>query len=109
MHAPGSQVAHQVFFRYRIEVMRSKPVSYVKAHFAEVLREVQSSGEELAVTQSGATAALIVDPESWERMRRALAMMKLVTMADHDFARGAASPQSEVFKRVRQKLKKATR
>lgn len=89
--------------------MRSKPVSYVKAHFAEVLRDVQRSGEELAVTQSGATAALIVDPESWERMRRALAMMKLVAMADHNFARRESSPQSEVFRRLRQKVKKATK
>ena len=47
----------------------AQSVSYVKAHFAQVINRVREGGGPIIVTQNGASAAIIQDPETYERMR----------------------------------------
>lgn len=82
----------------------TQPVSYVKAHLAEVLDRVQESHDPVTVTQNGAPSAVIVDHESYQRTREALALLKLVAMGEKDIAEGRTIPQSQVFKQLRAKV-----
>jgi prevent-host-death family protein len=82
----------------------TQPVSYVKAHLAEVLDRVQESHDPVTVTQNGAPSAVIVDHESYQRTRDALALLKLVAMGEKDIVEGRTIPQSQVFKQLRAKI-----
>ncbi len=82
----------------------AQSVSYVKAHLAQVIDQVRGGGGPLIVTQNGATAAIIQDPESYERTRQALAMLKLVAMAQEDVRHGRVHTHEEVFSVVRKRL-----
>ncbi|MFM2089736.1 MAG: hypothetical protein RLZZ127_225 [Planctomycetota bacterium] len=64
--------------------VRAQSVSFVKSHLAQVIDEVRDGGGPMIVTQNGATAAVIQDPESYERTQQAMAMLKLVAMAHRD-------------------------
>ena len=44
-----------------------KPISYVKAHAAEVIRDLSEGREPLIVTQNGEARAVIQDIESYEQ------------------------------------------
>lgn len=89
--------------------MKTQPVSYVKAHIAEVLDSVKSTGEGLLVTQNGVNAAVIVSHETWEETRRALAMLKLLAMGERDFESGKAFAQGDVFRQARARLRRHPR
>lgn len=84
--------------------MATQSVSYVKAHLAEVIDTVRTSHDPLVITQNGANTAVIVDHESYQRTRQALAMLKLIAMGESDVAKGRTLPQAEVFMSLKQRL-----
>lgn len=83
----------------------TQSVSFVKAHFAEILQDVNASRRPMVVTQNGASTAVIQDHESYQRTRDALLMLKLVAMGEADIAKGRTTPQAEVFGSLKKRLK----
>jgi prevent-host-death family protein len=83
----------------------SQSVSFVKAHLAEVIHEVNSSRNPLVVTQNGVSTVVIQDHDSYQRTRDALMMLKLVAMGEADVAKGRTVPQAEVFAGLKKRLK----
>ena len=88
--------------------MATQSVSYVKAHLAEVIDAVRASHDPVVITQNGANTAVIVDHDSYQRTRQALAMLKLVAMGEQDIAKGRTIPQTEVFNSLKQRLRAMT-
>jgi prevent-host-death family protein len=84
--------------------VRAQSVSYVKSHLAQVIEEVRDGGGPMLITQNGATTAIIQDPESYERTQQALAMLKLVAMAEDDIRKGRVHTHEEVFTAARKRL-----
>jgi len=84
--------------------IRAQSVSYVKSHLAQVIDQVRDGGGPLLVTQNGATTAVIQDPESYERTQQAMAMLKLVAMADEDVRKSRVHTHSAVFAAARKRL-----
>ena len=84
--------------------VRAQSVSYVKAHLAQVIDEVRNGSGPMLITQNGATTAVIQDPESYERTQQAMAMLKLVAMADADIRKGRVHTNAAVFATARKRL-----
>lgn len=84
--------------------MPVQTISYVKAHLAEAIANARSTGEPLRISQNGTDAAVLQDVESYERTRRALALLKLAAMGDRDVQEGRTVPQDEVFRSLRERL-----
>lgn len=82
----------------------TRPVSYVKAHLAEVLDQVRESHGPITVTQNGSPSAVIVDHESYRRTQEALAILKLVAMGEKDVTAGLTIPHKQVFADSRAKI-----
>ncbi len=83
----------------------TRSVSYVKAHFAEVISTVNESRSPVVVTQNGDSTVVIQDHETYKRHRDAMLMMKLVSMGVADAAKGRVTPQAEVFATLKKELK----
>jgi prevent-host-death family protein len=79
-------------------------ISYVKAHFAQVIDEVTSSRQPVFITQNGNGTAVIQDHYTYQRTQDALAMLKLMAMGQADAAAGRTIPQDEVFRGIRKEL-----
>jgi prevent-host-death family protein len=86
--------------------MRSRPVSYVKAHLAEVIASVREGSEPVMVTQNGANAVVIEDLEAYERTRATLLMLKLVALGEREIARTGGISHQKLFSTVRARLKR---
>jgi PHD/YefM family antitoxin component YafN of YafNO toxin-antitoxin module len=82
-----------------------KPISYVKANTTEVLSTINSTKRPLYVTQNGIAKAVIVDPDSFENMKNALSMLKLLAIGEEEFKKGKFTKQSEVFAEIEKKNK----
>lgn len=84
--------------------MSTHPVSTVKARLAEMIDTARATGEPIVITQNGVGTAVLQDLESWESMKRSLAMLKLIAQGERDVRKGRLSRQDEVFRAVRKQL-----
>ena len=75
-----------------------KPISYVKAHAAELLDRITEEREPIIITQNGEARAVLVDVASYEAMmQEPQALLKLLAMADKDIETGNTVPIEEVM------------
>ena len=80
---------------------RVKPISYLKAHAPEIVRELAASGEPLVVTVQGEAKAVLQDIVSYERQQETLALLKLLALSQRDVEAGRVRPAAEVFANLR--------
>lgn len=86
--------------RYSSQV---KPISYLKAHAAEVLMQLAESREPLLITQNGEAKAVLQDVASYEETQASLALLKILTLGNQDVAEGRLKPAAQVLARLRSK------
>jgi len=81
---------------------RVKPVSYLKAHCAEIMRELSEGGPPMIITQNGEAKAVLQDIGSFEQAQETLALLKLLAMSQADVAAGRLVPVEGLADRIRQ-------
>lgn len=82
-----------------------RPVTYLKSRAADLLAQVNETHRPVIITQNGEARAVLQDPESYEKMRAAIGLLKLVAQGEEDLRSGRTSGQDEVFARLEKKLK----
>ncbi len=80
-----------------------KPISYVKAHAAEIVRTLAERPEPLIITQNGEAKAVLQDINSYEQMQETLALLKILALGDRQIAAGEVQPAAEVVARLRER------
>jgi prevent-host-death family protein len=65
-----------------------KPISYFKAHAAEVIRDLNAHHGTMIITQNGEAKAVIQDITEFERIQEALALLKMVAQGQKDYEEG---------------------
>ncbi len=74
-----------------------KPISYIKANAAEILAQVNETHRPVYVTQNGVAKAVLLDTESYEKMKKALGLLKLMAQGERDIADEKVISQDEFF------------
>ncbi|MCG9966712.1 type II toxin-antitoxin system Phd/YefM family antitoxin [Pelotomaculum terephthalicicum JT] len=74
-----------------------RPISYIKANAAEILAQVNESRRPVYVTQNGEARAVLLDTESYEHMKKALGMLKLLAQGERDIIDEKITSQDEFF------------
>lgn len=80
---------------------RVKPISYLKAHSADLIRELGEGAAPLIVTQNGEAKAVLQDIGSYEATQEALALLKLLALGREDMAAGRTAPVAGLAARIR--------
>jgi prevent-host-death family protein len=83
-----------------------KPVTYLKSRAADVLKYINETHRPMIITQNGEAKAVIQDPKSYEDMKNALAILKLLSFAEEDIRNGNLHTQEDVFNSVEELLSK---
>ena len=81
-----------------------QPVTYLKGNAAHLLQQVNETRRPVIITQNGLARAVLQDTASYESMRNALAMLKLMVQGEHDIRAGRLSGQDDVFSRIEARL-----
>lgn len=79
---------------------RIKPISYLKANAAEVLRELNEGAEPLVITQNGEAKAVLQDAASYYQMQETMALLKLLALAKENIAAGKVYPVEGMLERI---------
>ena len=83
-----------------------KPVTYLKSRAADVLKYINETHRPMIITQNGEAKAVIQDPKSYEDMKNALAIMKLLSFAEEDIRNENLHNEEDVFSSVEELLSK---
>jgi len=74
-----------------------KPISYLKSHAAEIVKDISASGEPLLITQNGEAKLVVMDVESYERQEETLALLKLLALGKREIKQGRFRDADEVL------------
>jgi len=80
-----------------------KPISYLKTHAAEIVRNMGVRGEPLIITQNGEAKVVIQDIESFEKTLETMALLKILALGNRQVEAGKVELASAVIKRLRVK------
>ena len=84
-----------------------RPVTYLKSRTADLLDQVNETKRPVIITQNGEARGVLQDTESYENMKAAIALLKLMVQGEEDIRKGSLSAQEEVFNRLEKRLKSA--
>ncbi len=82
-----------------------KPISYLKAHAAEVVRNLSNQMEPIVITQNGEAKAVIQDIKSYEQMQETMALLKVLALGQRQIDEGKTQPASSVVANLRSRKK----
>ncbi|AZZ95318.1 type II toxin-antitoxin system prevent-host-death family antitoxin [Hahella sp. KA22] len=82
-----------------------KPISYLEANAAEVLRNLAEQREPLVITQNGEAKAVLQDIASFEETQEALTLLKVLALGKLDVEAGRVKSVADVVARLRSKRK----
>jgi prevent-host-death family protein len=78
-----------------------RPISYLKAHAADIVRNLGEQGEPLIVTQNGEAKVVVQDIKSYEENQETMALLKILALGNRQLEEGKTESASAVFKRLR--------
>jgi len=82
-----------------------KPISYLKAHAAEIVRNMGERQEHLVITQNGEAKVVLQDIHSFEQAQETMALLKILALGNRQIEEGKVKPAVDAIKRLR-KLRK---
>ncbi len=80
-----------------------KPISYLKAHTAEIVRTLGERQELLIITQNGEAKAVIQDIDSYEDTENTIALLKVLALGNRQIEAGQTEPAPDVIARIRER------
>lgn len=82
-----------------------RPITYLKTRAADLLNQVNDTQRPVIITQNGEPRAVIQDTRSYEGMRNAIGLLKLLSQGEEDLRAGAVASQDDMFARLEQAIK----
>ena len=83
-----------------------RPVTYLKSRAADLLKQINETHRPVIITQNGEPKAVLQDPQSYEEMRNAIGMLKLISQGEEEIRDGKFKSQKDVFDHIEENLVK---
>lgn len=74
-----------------------KPISFLKSHAAEIVKDITESREPMLITQNGEAKLVVMDVRSYEEHEETLALLKLLALGNREIEQGKFQSADEVF------------
>ena len=81
-----------------------KPISYLKSKSADLLKQINETHRPVIITQNGEPKAVIQDPQSYENMRNAIGILKLLSQGEENLKNQKTMNQEKVFSKLEKSL-----
>jgi prevent-host-death family protein len=82
-----------------------KPISYLKAHASEIVRDISDNRKTYVITQNGEAKAVVQDVAAYEQTQETLALLKMLAQSARSMAEGRHKPVARAFKDIRSRIR----
>jgi prevent-host-death family protein len=86
-----------------------RPITHLKTKTADLVREVSEEGRPITITQNGEAKVVVMDVETYDRWRAAMALLKALAQGEADVERGRTVKQAEAFRRAHRAIARTAR
>jgi prevent-host-death family protein len=77
-----------------------KPISYLKANAAKILKEISETRSPMIITQNGEAKAVLQDIKEYEEMKETLALLKILALGEESVKKGEVVDIDEAFAKL---------
>ena len=83
-----------------------KPISYIKTNAADMMKYVNEHKNSIIITQNGEAKAVLVDIESYQSMKAAFNLVKMIKLSEKDVKAGHFKDSDKVFSELKGRYQK---
>lgn len=83
-----------------------KPISYLKTHASEVIRDVSENQKTLLITHNGEAKVILQDVKVYEKTQESIALLKILAMSGKEIKKGKFKSLENTFRDVRKRVNK---
>lgn len=77
-----------------------KPISYLKSHTAQIVKDLAQSRQPMVITQNGEATMVVLDVKSFEERENTLALLKILAMGNREIEQGQYLDAEDVFAKL---------
>jgi len=84
-----------------------RPISYLKAHASEILRDVSNNKKTMLITQNGEAKVVLQDVKVYEEMQESVALLKILALSTKSKGKKKYKPVESSFNTIRKRIEDA--
>lgn len=81
-----------------------KPISYLKTHASEVIRDVAENQKTIIITHNGEAKVIVQDVKVYEKTQESIALLKILALSGKEIKKGKYKPVDKSFENVRKRI-----
>jgi prevent-host-death family protein len=81
-----------------------KPISYVKAHTADVLKQIEAKNNPVVITQNGEARAVLMNVNYYQNIMDSINLLKILSIGENDIKKGNIITEEEMDKKIEKLL-----
>ena len=81
-----------------------RPISYVKSHTAEVMKQVMEKNNPMVITQNGEAKVVLMDVKQYQNIINAVNLMKIISIGENDIKNGRFYTHEELKRKIEKTL-----
>ncbi|MEW6702023.1 MAG: type II toxin-antitoxin system Phd/YefM family antitoxin [Bacteroidota bacterium] len=81
-----------------------KPISYLKTHASEVVRNVSENQKTLIITHNGEAKVVLQDVRVYEKTQESIALLKILALSGKELRKGNYKTLEKSFENVRRRI-----
>ena len=78
-----------------------KPISYVKSHTAEVMKQIQEKNNPIVITQNGEAKAVLMDVKQYQGIIDTINLIKIIAIGENDIKNNRVYTQEQVDEKIK--------
>ncbi len=82
-----------------------KPITYLKNHTSDIMKEVTSTSAPIIITHNGEAKLIIQDVKVYEEQKEILMLLKLIAQSQESLKKGKYKSVKDSFYSVRKKVR----
>lgn len=81
-----------------------KPISYLKTHASEVIRNVAENQQTLIITHNGEAKVVLQDVKVYEKTQESIALLKILALSGKELRKGNYKTLEKTFDNLRNRV-----
>jgi len=77
-----------------------KPISYVKTHTAQIMKQLSEKNNPLVITQNGEAKAVIMDVKHYQKIIDTINLLKILSIGENDIKNNKIYTQDQIIKKI---------
>ena len=78
-----------------------RSISYIKAHTAEIMKQVSEKNNPMIITQNGEAKAVLMDVKHYQNIINAINLMKILSIGENDLKNGRMYSHEELQSKIK--------